>query len=100
MDLFVAKVRSKVNAQTFAEIAVPIYDKYFSDEEIKGLIHFYGTSLGAKTLTVLPNLLRELQEEGSKWGVATGRESMLEVLVEHPELAKALQDAQNASKTR
>jgi hypothetical protein len=78
-------------------MAVPVYDKYFSDEEIQGLAQFYGTPLGHKTLQVLPKLMSELQSQGQEWGQRVGRESMEEVLAEHPELAKALQDAQRAS---
>jgi len=94
IDLFLVKFHSKADTQHLLDLAVPIYDKYLSHDEIKGLIQFYGTPLGQKTLNVLPTLLGELQEEGRKWGEEIGRQSMLEVLSEHPELAKALQAAQ------
>lgn len=94
IDLFFTKFHSKVQTQQIVEMAVPVYDKYFSDDEIKGLTQFYGTPLGHKTLQVLPKLMGELQAQGSEWGQRLGRESMEEVLTEHPELAKALEDAQ------
>jgi hypothetical protein len=97
IDLFFAKFHSKTEPQQLVNMAVPVYDKYFSDEEIQGLAQFYGTPLGHKTLQVLPKLMSELQSQGQEWGQRVGRESMEEVLAEHPELAKALQDAQRAS---
>lgn len=96
IDLFIAKFHSKADAQTIVNLAVPVYDKYFTGEEIKGLIQFYGTPLGKKTLQSLPQLMGELQAQGQQWGQQLGRASMEEVLAEHPELAKALEDAQKA----
>jgi hypothetical protein len=94
IDLFLAKFHSKFSSDVIVDMAVPVYDKYFSDEEIKGLIQFYGTPLGKKTLETLPKLMSELQAQGQEWGQKAGRESMEEVLAEHPELAKAIDDAQ------
>jgi hypothetical protein len=93
IDLFFAKFHSKVDMERFVELAVPVYDKYLSDEEIKGLTQFYETPLGHKTLTVLPQLMVDLQAAGQKWGERIGRESMREVLSEHPELEQALKEA-------
>ena len=93
LDLFFAKFQSKVDANVIKTLAVPIYDKYFTDDEIKGLTAYYSTPLGKKTLSVMPKLVSELQENGRKWGEGVGRDSMEEVLAEHPELKQALEDA-------
>jgi uncharacterized protein len=93
VDLFIERFRSKLTIQQFLDMAAAAYDKYLSDEDIKGLIEFYGTPLGQKTLTILPKLTVELQTEGMHAGEQAGRESMTEVLAEHPDLAKALQEA-------
>lgn len=98
VELFVEKFQSKVDAQELIDKAVPSYDKYLSDEEIKGLIAFYQTPLGQKTISVLPKLTVELQAEGAQWGQEMGRQCMLEVLSEHPELAQALASAGKASR--
>lgn len=92
-DLFLEKFNSKLNLQQFLDMAAVSYDKYLSDEDIKGLIQFYQTPLGRKTLTVVPRLSAEMQVQGMQIGQQLGKESMQEVLAEHPELAKALQDA-------
>lgn len=97
VDLFFLKFHSKRDAQQILDLAVPAYDRYYTREEIRGLIEFYATSLGQKTITVLPKLTRELQESGRKWGEQLGRDSMNEVLAEHPELATALESAKKGS---
>ncbi len=96
IDLFFTKFQAKLDTQHLVDLAVPIYDRYLSDDDIKGLTQFYQTPLGQKTLTVLPKLLGECQEAGRKWGSGVGRQAMLEVLAEHPELEKAMEDAQKA----
>ena len=99
VDLFFAKFTSKLDGQHILDLAVPIYDKNFSHEEIRNLITFYQTPLGQKVTTVLPNVAAELQEEGKKWGESLGRDSMMEVLKEHPELADALESATKNSQS-
>jgi hypothetical protein len=95
VDLFFEKFRSKRSPDQLVDLIVPIYDKYYSDDEIKGLIQLYQTPLGKKMLAVLPNVMAESQAAGAAWGQDLGRQSMLEVLAEHPELAKALEEAKN-----
>jgi uncharacterized protein len=100
VDLFFEKFQahSKTEIQHLLDSAVPLYDKYFSDEDIKGLIQFYQTPLGVKALSVLPKLSVEMQGEGMKLGEKLGRQSMLEVLMEHPELKKLMEDAQKTAR--
>ncbi len=97
IDLFFEKFHTKANGQLVVDLAVPIYDKYYSADEIKGLIQFYGTPLGQKTAKILPQLMGELQTAGQQMGEQLGRDSMTEVLAEHPELKKALEDAKAAA---
>ena len=99
VDLFFERFQdhSKTEIQQLLDSAVPLYDKYFSHEDIKGLIQFYQTPLGQKALSVLPKLSIEMQGEGMKLGEKLGRQSMQEVLSEHPELQKSLEEAQKAA---
>ena len=97
IDLFFTKFHSKFDEQTILDLAVPVYDKYYSDDELKELIHLYETPLGQKMLATMPKLMAELQAAGEKQGQELGRQSMLEVLAEHPEMEKALQDAQKTA---
>lgn len=100
VDLFFVKFRSKADPHFIRKLAIPVYDKYFSDQEIRDLIEFYSTPLGKKTLSVLPKAVAEMQEGGRKWGEELGRKSMVEVLSEHPDLASALETAKKAEQTR
>jgi hypothetical protein len=48
---------------------IPIYSKYFTNEEIKGLIAFYETPLGKKTLILSLQIANEAGEIGQKYGI-------------------------------
>ena len=98
VDLFFQKFRSKADTQQLIEMAIPSYDKYLSDDEIKGLIAFYQTPLGRKALEVLPKLGVELQSQGTNWGQDLGRQCMMEVLSENPDLAQALAAASRGAR--
>jgi hypothetical protein len=96
VDLFFAKFQSKIDLDQFLNMAVLIYDKYFTHDEIKALSAFYQTPLGHKSIAVLPKLSSELRDAGRKWGQDLGRQSMAEVLAEHPDLAMEMEEARKA----
>lgn len=98
IDLFFQRLQVKLRVDDLLELVIPVYDKYFSLEEIDGLTKFYQTPLGKKAISVLPQVLLESQTAGKKLGQEMGRQSMIEVLDEHPDLKKALEDAGAAQK--
>jgi hypothetical protein len=99
VDLFLQKYHDHVKAeiQLLVDSAVPLYDKYFSAEDIKGLIQFYRTPLGQKAVSVLPKLSLEMQAGGMRMGGKLADQCITEVLSEHPELQKALEEAQTGA---
>lgn len=99
VDLFFTKFSSKTDAQHLLDLAVPVYDRNFSHQEIRGLIEFYQTPLGQKAINALPKVTAEMQEQGRKWGEDLGKQCMVEVLAERPELAQALNAAAQATQS-
>lgn len=99
VDLFFEKFMARVTAEmpSLLNAMVVTYDKYFSDEDIKGLIQFYRTPLGQKTLSNLPKVVSESQAAGEKLGAKMGLEAMQEVMSEHPELKQELEDARKTA---
>lgn len=95
-DLFIQKLMPKFQIQQMMDMSVPVYAKYFTKEEIDGLTAFYQTPLGKKASTVMPQALLEIQTASVKMGEKLGRETMIEVLDEHPEMKKAIEDASAA----
>jgi len=58
---YLADFQKKFDANAVNEELVGIYDKHFSEEEIKGLLEFYGSPLGQKVAAELPKINREAQ---------------------------------------
>jgi hypothetical protein len=97
VNLFFEKLSSKIGPATM-ELSIPVYDKYFSDEEIRQLTAFYQTPLGAKTTKVLPQLMAEIVTTSQVWAQQLMQDCMKEVLTEHPDLKQAMEDAGKAKK--
>jgi hypothetical protein len=54
------------------EPVITIFDKNFTDDEIKQLIVFYKTPLGQKVVTKLPVVMQQSAEMGRTWGAQVG----------------------------
>jgi hypothetical protein len=70
----------------FTSVSVSLYDKYFSNEEILGLIHFYETPVGQKAVQVLPQLMQESMLRGQEQGQQAASRAMTRLMQEFPEL--------------
>ena len=97
INLFFAKFHSSLNLDQLLDMAIPVYDKYFSDDEIKGLIEFYESPLGQKATSIMPKLSEDMEAASRTWGMEVGRDCMRAVLAENPDLAKALTAAKTSS---
>ncbi len=47
---------------------IPIYDKYFTDDDIHQLLAFYSTPVGKKLVENLPVITQESMNIGMQWG--------------------------------
>jgi len=74
-DRLMEIMRDEFKKSDFASIAFDLYNKYFTGDEIKGLIQFYASPLGQKALQVLPTVMQESATRGFELGQAAGRES-------------------------
>lgn len=93
IPLFFEKFQSKMKADDLIDLLIPVYDKYLSKEDIDGLAQFYQTPVGKKMVSVLPQLAVETQAAAMNMGQELGRKAMREVLAEHPDLEKAMEEA-------
>lgn len=60
--------RAEIDTQELLRKTIPIYDRHFTHDEIKGLIAFYQTPLGAKVVEKMPAVAQESMEVGMEWG--------------------------------
>lgn len=70
------EVKGELKPEELVAQLVPVYDRHFTQDEIKGLIAFYETPLGKKLVKELPLLTAESLETGQVWGRAQGERTM------------------------
>jgi hypothetical protein len=46
---------------------IPLYAKYLTPEDVRGLIAFYQSPLGQKSLAVMPSLMKDAMTLGQQW---------------------------------
>jgi len=81
---YLAEFQKKFDAGAVNEQLVGIYDQHFSDEEIKGLLEFYGSPLGQKVAAELPKINREVQFATRSASTQAARQAWQELRAEYP----------------
>jgi uncharacterized protein len=74
-ELFWTKFQQKMNTHELVEKIIPIYDKYYTVEDIKAINAFYETPTGQKLLSTLPAAMQEAMKVGQEWGQRIGRQA-------------------------
>ena len=59
---------TEMKTDDIINLHLPIYNKYYTHQDIKDLIKFYDSSIGKKMIKVEPYILQESMIEGEKWG--------------------------------
>lgn len=65
----------EVKGEDLVNLVIPIYDKHFSHEDIKGLIAFYESPVGKKFVSKLPAITQESMTVGQLWGQKIGEKA-------------------------
>ncbi|MDR2314070.1 MAG: DUF2059 domain-containing protein [Spirochaetaceae bacterium] len=68
-DLFM----EKMDLDVFIKSYIPLYDRYYTLEEIKALIAFYESPVGKKVVEVAPLITAESLSLGEEWGLLMGK---------------------------
>lgn len=61
------------------ELFIPIYDKYYTHEDILDLISFYESPAGRKSIEVQPDIIAETFVISQAWGEDIARRIMLQL---------------------
>jgi hypothetical protein len=89
VNAFAASYQKKFDADQITEQLVGIYDKHFTDDEIKGLLQFYGSPLGQKVAGEMPKINRETQDAVRSASGRAAREALAEVKQQNPEVGQS-----------
>ena len=89
VNAFATSYRKKFDANQVNEQLMSIYDKHFTDDEVKGLLQFYGSPLGQKVAAEMPKISREIQATVRSTGGKAAREALVEVKQQYPEVGQS-----------
>jgi len=65
-----------VNADDLVKLVIPIYQKHFTEKEIRETLAFYRTPTGQKILKELPQVMQESMATGQQWGQDIARRAV------------------------
>ena len=66
------ELSKEITGKELMELVVPIYSKYYTDEELVKLIEFYKSPLGPKEVQKLPLISQDSYYVGLEWGKKVG----------------------------
>ncbi len=95
-------INEEMQKDTYLEIYYPIYEKYFTVDELKELIAFYKTPLGTKVVKALPQITQETMVVSDAWTRALKPKfrERLQRRLEQIEKEKKEQDKYEAGKAK
>jgi uncharacterized protein len=89
VNAFAASYQKKFDVDQVTEQLVTVYDKHFTEEEIKGLLQFYGSPLGQKVASEMPKISREIQVATRAAGNKAAKEALAELKQQNPEVGQS-----------
>ena len=89
VNAFATSCQKKFDTDQVTEQLVGIYDKHFTDDEIRGLLQFYGSPLGQKVAAEMPKINREIQAAVRSTSGKAAREALAEVKQQNPEVGQS-----------
>lgn len=66
------QLKQEFHVQELVDLLIPIYEKYYTHDDVRQLIAFYESPIGKKSIAVLPQIQAESMAAGREWGRALG----------------------------
>jgi hypothetical protein len=89
VNAFAASYQKNLDVDQVADQLVAIYDKHYTDDEIKGLLQFYGSPLGQKVAAEMPKIGRETQAVVRAADGKAAKEALAEMKQQNPEIGQS-----------
>lgn len=89
VNAFATSYQKKFDVDQVTEQLVSVYDKHFTEDEIKGLLQFYGSPLGQKVAAEMPKIGREIQSATRAASNKAAKEALAELKQQNPEVGQS-----------
>jgi hypothetical protein len=84
VNVVISSYERKFDVDAVTDQLISVYDKHYTDDEIKGLLQFYGSPLGQKVAAESPKIGREIQESIRLSSGKAAKEALQEAKQENP----------------
>jgi hypothetical protein len=88
VNAWAAAYQKKYDVDQVLEQLVVVYDKHYSEDDIKSLLQFYGSPVGQKVAAETPKISREVQVAAREAGTKAAREALQTVKSQNPEVGQ------------
>jgi hypothetical protein len=89
VNAFAASYQKKFDVDQVTNQLVLSYDRHFTDDEIKGLLQFYGSPLGQKVAAEMPKINRETQAAIRVANTKAAKDALAELKQQNPEIGQS-----------
>jgi hypothetical protein len=100
VNAFAASHEKKFDVNQVTDQLVVFYDKHFTDDEIKGLLQFYGSPLGQKFASEMPKIGRETQTAIRAANAKAAKDALAELKQQNPEIGQSARLGNGAGQAR
>ena len=86
---FIESYQKKFDVDQMTEQLVAIYDRHYTDDEIKTMLQFYGSPVGQKVAAEMPKITREIQAASRASGAKAAKEALQALKAQNPEIGQS-----------
>lgn len=86
---FIESYQKKFDVDQMTEQLVAIYDKHYTDDEIKTMLQFYGSPVGQKVAAETPKIGREIQAVSRTTGAKAAKDALQALKAQNPEIGQS-----------
>jgi hypothetical protein len=87
VNAFITEYKNKFNPDEATAQLVAIYDQHFTQDEIRGLLQFYGSPLGQKFAAEMPKINLEMQASNRAFSTHVAKAVMQDLRKQYPGVA-------------
>lgn len=92
LDQVEVRLRERMRAVDVGALAIPVYSRNFTLEELQQILAFNQSQTGQKIARLYPSIYSETAAAARVQGEEIGKEVTREILVEHPEYVQQIQE--------
>jgi hypothetical protein len=89
VNSFIESYQKRFDVDQLTEQLIAMYDKHYTDDEIKTMLQFYGSPVGQKVAAEMPKIAREIQAASRATGAKAAKDALQALKAQNPEIGQS-----------